>query len=72
MIGPCMDHIFVAHVVLAIFSGLNILLGAWLAHRRKLADKDRRRFYTQMRVKHGLKPETPQDIVDRITLKREP
>lgn len=63
-----MDHVFVAHVIVATFSGLNLLVGAWLAHRRKLADKDRKRFYTQMRVKHGLRPETKQDIVDGVEL----
>jgi len=41
-------------VIVATFSGVNLLLGAWLAHRRKRADSERRRFYSQMRIKHGL------------------
>jgi len=41
----------VVHVAL---SGLAGLLTIWLAHRRKVADRERRKFYWQMRQKHGL------------------
>lgn len=71
MSGPCLDHIAVAHIIIAVFSGTSTMLGVWLAHRRRRADRERKRFYTQMRVKHDMAPETAEDIVDRITLKRE-
>ena len=45
------DWIGMAHVVL---SGLAAFLTIWLAHRRKKADRERRKFYWQMRQKHGL------------------
>ena len=41
-------------LITAFFVGVNSALGLWLAHRRKGADSERRWFYHQMRVKHGL------------------
>jgi len=40
-----------AHMIL---STLGTLLSIYLAHRRRVADRERRRFYFQMRQKHGL------------------
>jgi hypothetical protein len=48
-------------VVTALFVGLNSLVGLWLAHRRKAADAERRWFYHQMRVKHGLDLDHPAE-----------
>jgi len=42
------------HLVLSILPLLNLFFVTWLAHRRKRADLERRRFYAQMRVKLGL------------------
>ena len=41
-------------LVHVIISGLATLLTVWLAYRRKKADGERRKFYWQMRKKHGL------------------
>lgn len=49
--GCGVNWLSLVHVVL---SGLASLLTIWLAHRRKRADKERRKFYWQMRQKHGL------------------
>lgn len=42
---PCSDHIWVVHVVMAVFGGFSTLLNIWLVHRRKVADSERRAFY---------------------------
>lgn len=67
-----MDHVAVAHVIIAIFSGVSSLLSVYLTYKLRVAQKERRRFYTQMRVKHGLKPETAEDIVERVKLRNTP
>jgi len=51
MDGRSFDWIGMGHMVL---SGLAAFLTIWLAHRRKKADRERRKFYWQMRQKHGL------------------
>lgn len=58
-----MDHL--VHLALAVFPIINTLLGAWLVHRRKVADRERRWFYRQMREKHGLiEPKLLQEQFD--------
>jgi len=54
MTGPCADYLWVAHLVMAVFGGLTSMLTVWLAHRRWKADRERKWFYRQMRLKHGL------------------
>jgi len=39
---------------MAVFGGLTSMLTVWLAHRRWKADRERKWFYRQMRLKHGL------------------
>jgi len=46
-----------AHVILG---GLTTLLTVWLSYRRKRADRERRKFYWQMRQKHGLSTTEPE------------
>lgn len=43
--------LMLVHVLL---SAATSMLTIWLAHRRREADRDRRKFYWQMRQKHGL------------------
>jgi hypothetical protein len=70
--GPYMDHVAIAHIIIAVFSGVSSLLSVYLTYKLRVAQKERRRFYTQMRVKHGLAPSTAQDIADRETLRKTP
>ncbi|HKY46329.1 MAG TPA: hypothetical protein VJM50_24765 [Pyrinomonadaceae bacterium] len=42
--NPCETMGSVGHLILAVFNGLTLLLTAFLAHRRKLADTERRAF----------------------------
>jgi len=48
----------VAVVILAVFQGLAMLLGVWLAHRRIVADAERRAFEETMLQKFGLEYDT--------------
>lgn len=50
----CVNELNVAQVLTVVFTGLSSLLTIWLAHRRKKADRERRRFYWQMRKQHRL------------------
>lgn len=51
---PCDSTLSLVQVLTVIFTGLSSFLTIWLAHRRKEADRERRKFYWQMRKKHGL------------------
>ncbi len=51
---PCGSATYTLQLVIAVFTGLSTLLGVFLAHRRQVADRERRWFYRQMRYKHGL------------------
>lgn len=62
MTQPCMDHIWIAHLVIAVFSGLSSMMTIWLAHRRFQADRERKWFYRQMREKHGLHFKSDHDV----------
>jgi hypothetical protein len=52
--GPCEQTAHTLHVIIALSNGLCLLLGVWLAHRRKKADGERRWFNRQMRYRLGL------------------
>ena len=41
---PCETLGSVGHLIIAVFTGFGTLLSVWLAHRRKVADQERRRF----------------------------
>ena len=57
---PCDSTVSLVQVLTVVFTGLSSFLTIWLAHRRKAADRERRKFYWQMRKKHGL-PETSEE-----------
>jgi len=52
MSGPCDLLIQVSHLIIGVFTGVGTLLGIYLAHRRRLADAERRAFYSAMLDKH--------------------
>lgn len=54
MTGPYESYLWVVQVVTAIFAGLTALLQAWSAHRRRMADCERRSFEETVRAKLGL------------------
>lgn len=53
-VGPCTGARFDLQLVTMLSTGLTSILAVWLAHRRSLADAERKQFYRQMRDKHGL------------------
>lgn len=57
MNGPCLDHVAVAHIIIAVFSGVSSVLGVYLTYRSRVQQRERRLFYRQMREKHGLMPD---------------
>lgn len=53
-VGPCVTARFDLQLVSMVSTALTAILTMWLAHRRALADSERKEFYRQMRDKHGL------------------
>lgn len=51
---PCEGPRFDLQLLIVTFSFLTSCLTLWLAHRRREADRDRKKFYWQMRRKHEL------------------
>lgn len=55
--SPCETMGSVGHLILAVFTGISTLLGVFLAHRRKQADRERRAFEDAVLDHLGLKYE---------------
>lgn len=67
--GPCTTARFDLQLLIMISGALTSIVTLWLAHRRALADDERKAFYRQMRDKHGL--DHPQEDVGRRVAKRQ-
>jgi hypothetical protein len=51
---PCSTARLDVQMLNSIFAAVAAMLSLWLAHRRNAADKERSRFYSEMRDKHEI------------------
>lgn len=59
-VGPCTTARFDLQLLTIVSGVITSIVTLWLAHRRIMADDERKAFYRQMRDKHGL--DHPEDV----------
>lgn len=66
--GQCTSARLDLQLLIMVSGSITSIVTLWLAHRRAMADDERKAFYRQMREKHGLKE--PEDGARRAKHKR--